>query len=62
MVTLGVRVADIHACYALWKSRGAKFFTEPIVKYGEFAATFGIPAAFWNGLSPALGPHREALH
>jgi predicted enzyme related to lactoylglutathione lyase len=48
MVTLGVpadrdtvscfmnfRVADIQACYELWKSRGAEFLTEPIPKYGE---------------------------
>ena len=30
-----IRVADIQACYELWKSRGAEFFTEPIPKYGE---------------------------
>ena len=29
------RVADIQACYELWKSRGAEFITEPIPKYGE---------------------------
>jgi catechol 2,3-dioxygenase-like lactoylglutathione lyase family enzyme len=28
-------VADIHACYELWKSRGAEFITKPIPKYGE---------------------------
>jgi predicted enzyme related to lactoylglutathione lyase len=32
---LNLRVADIQACYALWKSRGAEFITEPIEKYGE---------------------------
>jgi len=32
---LNLRVADIQACYALWKSRGATFLTEPIEKYGE---------------------------
>jgi catechol 2,3-dioxygenase-like lactoylglutathione lyase family enzyme len=32
---MNVRVADIQACYELWKSRGAKFVTEPIPKYGE---------------------------
>jgi putative intracellular protease/amidase/catechol 2,3-dioxygenase-like lactoylglutathione lyase family enzyme len=32
---MNFRVADIHACYELWKSRGAEFITEPIPKYGE---------------------------
>jgi predicted enzyme related to lactoylglutathione lyase len=32
---MNIRVADIHACYELWKSRGATFLTEPLDKYGE---------------------------
>jgi predicted enzyme related to lactoylglutathione lyase len=32
---MNFRVADIQASYELWKSRGAEFITEPIVKYGE---------------------------
>jgi predicted enzyme related to lactoylglutathione lyase len=32
---LNIRVADIQACYELWKSRGAEFITEPLEKYGE---------------------------
>ena len=32
---MNFRVADIQACYTLWKSRGAQFITEPIPKYGE---------------------------
>jgi catechol 2,3-dioxygenase-like lactoylglutathione lyase family enzyme len=32
---MNIRVADIQACYTLWKSRGAEFITEPIEKYGE---------------------------
>src|SRR5271167_2333274 len=32
---MNFRVADIQACYELWKSRGAQFITEPIPKYGE---------------------------
>jgi putative intracellular protease/amidase/catechol 2,3-dioxygenase-like lactoylglutathione lyase family enzyme len=32
---MNIRVADIQACYELWKSRGADFLTEPIPKYGE---------------------------
>lgn len=32
---MNIRVADIHACYALWSSRGAEFITAPKEKYGE---------------------------
>jgi predicted enzyme related to lactoylglutathione lyase len=32
---MNIRVADIHACYDLWRRRGAQFITEPIEKYGE---------------------------
>ncbi len=32
---MNFRVADIQACYELWKSRGAEFITQPIPKYGE---------------------------
>jgi predicted enzyme related to lactoylglutathione lyase len=32
---MNIRVADIHACYKSWKSRGAHFITEPKEKYGE---------------------------
>jgi hypothetical protein len=32
---MNMRVADIQACYELWRSRGATFLTEPLDKYGE---------------------------
>jgi predicted enzyme related to lactoylglutathione lyase len=32
---MNIRVADIQACYELWKSRGAEFITAPKDKYGE---------------------------
>jgi catechol 2,3-dioxygenase-like lactoylglutathione lyase family enzyme len=32
---MNIRVADIRACYELWRSRGAAFITEPKPKYGE---------------------------
>jgi predicted enzyme related to lactoylglutathione lyase len=32
---MNIRVADIRACYDLWRSRGAQFITEPKDKYGE---------------------------
>jgi len=34
-MALNVRVADVHACYDLWRSRGAEFLTEPKVHTGE---------------------------
>jgi hypothetical protein len=30
-----IRVANIQACYELWRSRGAEFITESKDKYGE---------------------------
>jgi predicted enzyme related to lactoylglutathione lyase len=33
--SMNIRVADIQACYRLWRSRGAQFITEPKVKVGE---------------------------
>jgi catechol 2,3-dioxygenase-like lactoylglutathione lyase family enzyme len=32
---MNIRVADIQACYELWRRRGAEFITEPKDKYGE---------------------------
>ena len=32
---MNIRVADIQACYKLWRQRGAAFITEPKDKYGE---------------------------
>ena len=32
---LNIRVADIQACYELWRERGAEFITEPKDKFGE---------------------------
>jgi predicted enzyme related to lactoylglutathione lyase len=32
---MNIRVADIQACYELWRSRGAEFITEPKPKCGE---------------------------
>jgi predicted enzyme related to lactoylglutathione lyase len=32
---MNIRVADIQACYELWRNRGAEFITEPKPKYGE---------------------------
>jgi len=32
---MNIRVADIQACYNLWRSRGAEFIAEAKPKYGE---------------------------
>jgi predicted enzyme related to lactoylglutathione lyase len=43
---LNFRVADIKACYQLWKSRGAEFITEPIPKYGEIRCYIRDPDGY----------------
>ena len=43
---VNVRVADIQACYELWKSRGAEFITEPIPKYGEIRCYIRDPDGY----------------
>jgi catechol 2,3-dioxygenase-like lactoylglutathione lyase family enzyme len=43
---MNFRVADIHACYELWQSRGAEFLTEPIPKYGEIRCYIHDPDGY----------------
>jgi catechol 2,3-dioxygenase-like lactoylglutathione lyase family enzyme len=43
---LNIRVADIRACYELWKSRGAEFITEPLPKYGEIRCYIRDPDGY----------------
>ena len=43
---MNFRVADIQACYRLWKSRGAEFITEPIPKYGEIRCYIRDPDGY----------------
>src|SRR5450432_2082401 len=43
---MNFRVADIQACYELWKSRGAEFLTEPITKYGEIRCYIRDPDGY----------------
>jgi catechol 2,3-dioxygenase-like lactoylglutathione lyase family enzyme len=43
---MNLRVADIQACYTLWKSRGAEFFTEPLEKYGEWRCYIRDPDGY----------------
>jgi catechol 2,3-dioxygenase-like lactoylglutathione lyase family enzyme len=43
---LNIRVADIQACYELWKSRGAEFITEPIPKAREIRCYIRVPDGY----------------
>jgi catechol 2,3-dioxygenase-like lactoylglutathione lyase family enzyme len=43
---MNFRVADIQACYKLWRSRGAEFITEPIPKYGEIRCYIRDPDGY----------------
>ena len=43
---MNIRVADIRACYELWKSRGAEFITEPLDKYGEIRCYIRDPDGY----------------
>jgi predicted enzyme related to lactoylglutathione lyase len=43
---MNIRVADIQACYQLWKSRGAEFITEPLPKYGEIRCYIRDPDGY----------------
>ena len=43
---MNFRVANIQACYELWRSRGAEFLTEPIPKYGEIRCYIRDPDGY----------------
>src|SRR3984885_1494925 len=43
---LNFRVADIRACYELWRSRGAEFITDPKDKYGEIRCYIRDPDGY----------------
>ncbi len=43
---MNIRVANIQACYELWKSRGAEFITPPIPKYGEIRCYIRDPDGY----------------
>ncbi len=43
---MNFRVADVQACYKLWKSRGATFLTPPIDKYGEIRCYIRDPDGY----------------
>jgi predicted enzyme related to lactoylglutathione lyase len=43
---MNIRVADIQACYELWRSRGAEFITEPKDKYGDMCCYIRDPDGY----------------
>ena len=43
---MNIRVADIQACYELWRDRGAEFITEPKDKYGEIRCYIRDPDGY----------------
>jgi predicted enzyme related to lactoylglutathione lyase len=43
---MNIRVADIQACYELWRSRGAEFITEPMDKPGEICCYIRDPDGY----------------
>jgi catechol 2,3-dioxygenase-like lactoylglutathione lyase family enzyme len=71
---LNIRVADIHAVYALWKSRGADFLTPPKQHQYEIRCYIRDPDGYlievgqttdpngdwWPAHWPSSTPHRES--
>jgi lactoylglutathione lyase len=45
-IALNLRVADVRACYDLWRSRGATFLTEPKVHDGEIRCYIRDPDGY----------------
>jgi len=45
-IAMNLRVADIRACYELWRSRGAKFLTEPKVHEDEIRCYIRDPDGY----------------
>jgi lactoylglutathione lyase len=45
-IFLNLRVTDIHRCYELWSSRGAKFITEPKVHATELRCYMHAPDGY----------------
>jgi len=58
---MNIRVADIQACYELWKGRGAEFITEPSEKYGERLCDMRDPDGYRSRTEQTGLPVRLAL-
>ena len=55
---LNLRVADIHACYEQWSSKGAEFITPPIDRGAEIRCYMRDPDGYMIEVGQATG----ALH
>lgn len=53
-----IRVADVQACYELWKTRGAQFITAPMPKHGEICCYMCDP----DGYIIEIGPSTELVY
>jgi hypothetical protein len=53
---MNIRLADIQACYKLWKSRGAEFITEPIPNYGETRCDLRDPDGYIIEVGQSTAP------
>ena len=45
-IAMNIRVADIRACYELWRSRGAHFLTEPKIHEDEIRCYIRDPDGY----------------
>jgi catechol 2,3-dioxygenase-like lactoylglutathione lyase family enzyme len=54
-IFLNLRVADIHACYQLWKDRGATFVTPPIDREAEIRCYMRDPDGYMIEVGQATG-------
>ena len=52
---LNLRVADIHACYELWRSRGAEFVTPPIDRGAEIRCYMRDPDGYLIEVGQSTG-------
>jgi catechol 2,3-dioxygenase-like lactoylglutathione lyase family enzyme len=52
---LNLRVADIHACYAQWSSKGAEFVTAPIDRGSEIRCYMRDPDGYLIEVGQATG-------
>jgi catechol 2,3-dioxygenase-like lactoylglutathione lyase family enzyme len=54
-IFLNLRVADIHACYELWTSRGAEFLTPPIDRGAEIRCYLRDPDGYLIEVGQSTG-------
>jgi catechol 2,3-dioxygenase-like lactoylglutathione lyase family enzyme len=54
-IFLNLRVADVHACYQLWRERGATFVTPPIDRDAEIRCYMRDPDGYLIEVGQATG-------